>query len=274
MENQSNKSLTAIAVVVVAVLAGVSILVTMNSIVKNALNPIENKLIEIAFKQDAIEQKLGQGGGGSADLSVLQQKLDQLNTKLAGLNAPAPTPQRPQEDFDTKFEIPVDKAYVYGPKDAKVTITEFVDFECPFCSRFHPAVEQAANLFPEDVNYMIKNFPLSFHPNARPAAKVAMAAGEQGKYFEMADLLLKNQKNLNEAAYLEYAQQIGLNVEQFKKDLAEKDVEYEAIINADMELGAKVGVRGTPTFYINGRKTRARDVNSYKAEIEQILKGE
>jgi len=127
--------------------------------------------------------------------------------------------------------------------------------------------------YPNDVKLVIKNFPLPFHPNARPAAKAALAAGEQGKYFEMADALIANQQTLSEAKYLELAKQLGLNVKQFEKDLKEKDAKFEAVIAADMQLVDEVDVRGTPTFFINGKKTMARDVESFKAEIEKAKGG-
>ena len=122
------------------------------------------------------------------------------------------------------------------------------------------------------MNYVLKNFPLSFHPHARQAAKAALAAGEQGKYYEMTDLLMENFRDLGESKYVELAGQLGLDVEKFKQDLVNNDEKYEAVIQADMELAQKVAVRGTPTFYVNGKKTRARDFNSFKREIDEILK--
>jgi len=183
----------------------------------------------------------------------------------------SPQQAPPSEDLNKVHSIPVDHSYVRGAKDAPVTIVEFVDFQCPFCSKFHPPVTQAINAYPGKVNYIIKNFPLAFHQQAKSAAKAAMAAGEQGKYYEMADLLLDNSRSLNEDKYKELAGQLGLNVEKFLKDYKEKDSQYEDMIAKDMKLGEQVAVRGTPTFYINGRKTNARDLDSFKAEIDQIL---
>jgi protein-disulfide isomerase len=126
--------------------------------------------------------------------------------------------------------------------------------------------------YPNDVKYVIKNFPLPFHPHAKPAAKAALAAGEQGKYFEMADALMSNQQSLGDAKYKELAQQIGLNLKQFEKDLKEKDAKFEAIIADDMQMVDAVDVRGTPTFFMNGKKTMARDAAGFKREIDLILK--
>jgi len=89
----------------------------------------------------------------------------------------------------------------------------------------------------------------------------------------MADRLLDNQKSLSDAKYLEIAKEIGLDVEKFSKDLKEKDAQWEDIIQKDMKLGTEVGVRGTPTFYINGKKASGRDFNYYKSEVDKILAG-
>ena len=118
---------------------------------------------------------------------------------------------------------------------------------------------------------ILKNFPLSFHQEAKSAAKAAFAAGEQGKYWEMVDVLLENGRSLGETKYEEFAKDLGLDVAKFKDDYAKKDKKWEKYIQADMDLAQKINVRGTPTFYINGRKTNARDFNSLKKEIDQIL---
>jgi len=118
---------------------------------------------------------------------------------------------------------------------------------------------------------MLKNFPLSFHQEAKPAAKAAFAAGEQGKYWEMADAIVENGKSLNAAKYEELAKNLGLNIKKFKADYESKDAQWEDYIQKDMALAVQVNVRGTPTFYINGKKTTARDVSSFKREIDQIL---
>ena len=183
-------------------------------------------------------------------------------------------PRRAAADYNRVYKIPVGSSAVKGKKDAPVTIVEFVDFECPYCARFHPPMVEAAKAYPGKVNYIIKNFPLNFHKNAMSSAKAAFAAGEQGKYSEMADALLLNGKSLSEEKYEELAKSLGLDVDKFLKDYKEKDAQWEDYIKKDMALGAKVGVRGTPSFYINGKKTRARDTVSFKKEIDQILKGE
>lgn len=180
--------------------------------------------------------------------------------------------QRPQEDYKKVHTIGIAHSPVRGKKDAPITIVEFVDFQCPFSQRFQPVVNQVLEAYPEEVKVVLKNFPLKFHPQASPAGKAAFAAGEQGKYFEMVELLLKNNRDLSEEKFEELAKELGLNVKKFKKDYQEKDTQWEKYIQEDISLGNSVGVRGTPTFYINGRKTRARDLNRFKKEIDEILK--
>lgn len=214
-------------------------------------------------------------------IKELRQAIDLLTVEIQALRAAIPAKpsnndaaraNQPTEDYTTVHKIEVGHSTLIGKQDAPITIVEFMDFQCPYCGRFHPPVEEIVKLYPDQVNYMIKNYPLPFHPQAKPAAKAAFAAGEQGKYAEMASLIVKNQTNLNDETYKNLAQQLGLDVEKFLKDLKDKDAQWEDYINKDIELGAKIGVRGTPTFFINGKKTRARVVEDYKKEIDAILK--
>jgi protein-disulfide isomerase len=214
---------------------------------------LENRLDLFEAKWDGFQAAINQLGGAG----------DRAGT--------APPPRPPAEDPNKVYDIDVAHTPVAGNKNAPITLVEFVDFQCPFCARFHPPMVEAANAFPKKVNYMIKNFPLSFHPQAKSAAKAAFAAGEQGKYMEMADALLTNGSNLTEELYEQLAKDLGLNVKKFLKDYKEKDDQWEDYIQEDMALGGRVDVRGTPTFFINGKKTRARDAASFKREIEQIL---
>ena len=264
-----NKLTTLVLVIIIGVLVGVGI-----SSKKQSGDPLMSQLLE---SQQRIEKNLA-GGGGAAN-SALAAKISALEARLAKLegqvkNAPTQpaAPQRPQEDYTTKHDIPVDHSIVIGPKDAKITIVEFMDLECPFCARFHAPILEVLEAYPNDVNYIVKNFPLGFHPNAKPAAKVAFAAAEQGKYSEMITALLNNGRNLNNETYQKLAKELGLNMKKFNKALEDNDAQYDEWIQKDMALASKVGVRGTPTFYLDGKKTRARDLASYKREIDAILK--
>ena len=274
------------------VLTGVlAVVISVGIVSKQAKDPMLRKLLtqqaDILGAQQRMEKHLTTGQqppfevGPSAQFmqtyQALEQRVAAMEAKLialqqAGAAAPALPPGPPPEDFTTVYQIPVTHTPVIGQKNAPVTIVAFTDFQCPFCARFHAPMVEAIKADSGKANYMIKNYPLAFHPQAKPAAKAALAAGEQGKYAEMADALLENNQNLGEELFKKLAKDIGLNVNKFWKDYQGKDAQWEKYIQDDIDLGNQVQVRGTPTFYINGRKTNARDVAGWKAEIEQALK--
>lgn len=270
-----NKILTFVLVVIIGVLVGLTI------VTHRSQNPMLSTILEQQNEILTHQKDLGSGTAGfGANVNGLTERMNNLENRLSSLETvlkqlaeakPEKPSGPPPEDYAKEYDIPVAHSPIRGPKDAPITIVEFVDFECPFCARFHPPIKQVLEAYPEQVNYMVKNMPLSFHPNARSAAKAAFAAGEQGKYFEMADLLLENGRNLNQATYEKLAKDLDLNVKKFKKDLEENDAKYDAYITEDMNLAQKVNVRGTPTFFIDGKKTTARDFPRYKAEIEKLL---
>jgi protein-disulfide isomerase len=211
-------------------------------------------------------------------LRNLEKRLGKLEAEISMMKTKAaPEVERqgpPPEDLTKVYEIPVGQSYMKGSPEAPITIVEFIDIECPFCARFHNVVLDVLAAYPEQVNYMAKNFPLDFHANARPAAKAALAAGEQGKYYEMLDLLLDNGRNLNPDTYQKLAATLELDMDQFNRDLQSNDERYNQFIDNDIKLGSMIDVRGTPTIYLNGRKTRARDMARFKLEIDAILQAE
>ncbi|MBI5149721.1 MAG: thioredoxin domain-containing protein [Candidatus Omnitrophica bacterium] len=273
-----------------ALAATLAVVVSVGIVSKQTKDPLLRNLLkqqaDILGAQQRLEKHLTTGQqpsfeiGPSAQFMQKYQTLEQrvaaleaqLRTVQAQAQAPQVPPGPPPEDFTTVYQIPVTHTPIIGQKNAPVTIVAFTDFQCPFCSRFHAPMAEAVKADPGKVNYMIKNYPLSFHPQAKPAAKAALAAGEQGKYAQMADALLENNQNLGEELFKKLAKDIGLNVDKFWKDYQGKDAQWEKYIQDDIDLGNQVGVRGTPTFYINGRKTNARDTAGWKAAIEQALK--
>lgn len=244
------------------------------------LSQILAKQSQLLTSQAKLENNMG-GSGSNQLVEQLTARINQLEARLNALESRPtqvaaqvpPQPQLPPEPpADTVYTIPVAHSVVGGAKNPKVTITEFVDFECPFCARFHDPMVEAVKAFPNDAAYVIKHFPLSFHANARPAAKATLAAGEQGKFLEMSELILDNQQSLSEATYEKLAKDLGLNVNKFKADLKSNDAKYEKILNDDTALGGNVNVRGTPSYYINGKVSNSRDAASWKNEIQGLLK--
>lgn len=145
-----------------------------------------------------------------------------------------------------------------GNKEAKVVIVEYLDFECEACGAYYPLVKQLSEEFKNDVVFVNRYFPLPGHKNSVTSATAVEAAGKQGKYWEMHNILFDNQKTWGEkqspdpTIFEEYAQQIGLNMDQFKKDVVSQEVRDR--VNRDKNSGTKLGVSGTPSFYLNGEK--------------------
>jgi protein-disulfide isomerase len=186
---------------------------------------------------------------------------------------PAPPPQAPPPAQVRKVEVD-DAAPSKGAKSAKVTIVIWSDFQCPFCSRVEPTLKQIQDTYGNDVRFVWRNQPLPFHPNAMPAAKAAMAAHRQGKFWQMHDLLFQNQAQLSEPKYEELAKQLGLDLGRWEKDKASPEVAQE--IQRDMTSGSQLGADGTPTFFINGKLiSGAMPFESFKPVIdEQIAKAD
>jgi protein-disulfide isomerase len=155
---------------------------------------------------------------------------------------------------DTTVEIDIDGHPTRGAPMARVTIVEFSDFECPYCGRATPIVERLLEEYPGEVRLVFMNYPLPAHTHAMPAARAAVAAGLQGKFWEMHDLLFDHQTQLTDEDLDRYAESIGLDMERFHADL--RSPEVQASVDADRDLGHELDVDGTPTIFINGRRFR------------------
>ena len=169
-----------------------------------------------------------------------------------------------------------DDSHIKGSKDAQVTLVEFGDFQCPACGASHPIVEQLIREYDGKVKFVFRQFPLPMHKNAKDAAYAAEAAGEQGKFFEMYDLLFRNQKDWGESNkakdyFKEYASNLKLDMEKFEKALNDK--KFEKVVNRDVADGNALGVSSTPTFFINGvQQAGGLPYNEFKDKIEKALK--
>jgi protein-disulfide isomerase len=160
---------------------------------------------------------------------------------------------------------------IRGNPKAAVSIVMFSDFQCPFCGKVEPTLKQVSDTYKDQVKIIWKHEPLSFHPNAMPAALAAEAARKQGKFWEMHDLMFANQQALSSAKYEEWAKQIGLNMDKFKKDM--EDPKTRARVEEDMKLATAMGADGTPHFFINGQKLAgAMPFESFKSAIDEELK--
>jgi 2-hydroxychromene-2-carboxylate isomerase len=162
-----------------------------------------------------------------------------------------------EEAFRIRFSpdevktIDVDGSPVKGSVDAKVTIVEWADFECPFCGIASPMLDQAIGKFPGQVQLVFKHFPLSSHEHAEMAARAAVAADRQGKFWQMHHALFKSQGHLDEASIERLARDIGLDEKQFGVD--RKGEAAADRVTADKKQAEELGLRGTPMIYVNGR---------------------
>jgi protein-disulfide isomerase len=166
-------------------------------------------------------------------------------------------------------EINVTGSPFRGTADAPVTIALFTDFQCPYCARILPLLNQVLEKYQGKVKLVFKNFPLSTHQFARKAASAALAAGKQGKFWELHDRLFQNYNRLNDQVVQEQAKELGLDLQKFDKDMA--DPQIMQVINQDMQDGAKAGVRGTPTLFVNGSLLRNTNLEGFQAAIDKEL---
>ena len=163
-----------------------------------------------------------------------------------------------------------DKLPMRGNPNALITIVEFSDYECPFCNRVEPTLNQLLRDYPDDLRIVFAHHPLPFHKNAMAAAKAAHAAYKQGKFWEMHERLFENQKNLREEFYIETAKELGLDIEQFKADM--NSSETESYIKKCMTDASSHGISGTPSFLINGVQfVGAQPSDNFKKKIDEEL---
>ncbi|WP_141593804.1 MULTISPECIES: thioredoxin domain-containing protein [unclassified Myxococcus] len=186
--------------------------------------------------------------------------------------APAAGGRRPVDP--TVFKVPIENSPTHGSADALVTVVEFSDYECPFCSRANVTIEKLQEQYGKKLRVVMKQNPLSFHPRAKPAAIAAMAAGEQGKYWEYHAKLFANQKKLDDASLEQYAKELGLNLDKWKAEL--NNPKFQDIITRDQALAGQLGASGTPAFFINGRfLSGAQPIANFQALIdEELVKAE
>jgi len=197
-------------------------------------------------------------------------KLDALDKAVQQVKAAPAAAARPQVDPNKVYPLAVGDSPSKGAADAKVTIVEFSDYQCPFCSQAEPLLDQVMQAYPKDVKRVYKQFPLtSIHPNALPASKAAVAAGKQGKFWEMHAKLFGNQRELSPDNYKKWAEELKLDMARFEKDLASPDV--QGAIDKEMQEARAADVTGTPTIFVNGKRLQQRSFEGFKAAIDAAL---
>lgn len=249
---------------------------TVDEFVKKEVEKAKKPMDDARLKE--VYTKLVQPGGpafedvkGQVAQMVQQQDMQEVVGALmnrieteAKVEWKLPVPKLP------KLDVSVDDDPILGNKDAKVTIVEFSDFECPFCSHAADAVHEVEKKYAGKVRVVFRDFPLSFHANAKAAAIAANCAKEQDKFWPFHDQLFKNQKALEPTAFKTYARVAGLDGEKFDTCLASNP--YAAEVEKDVKDGEALGVEGTPTFFVNGRPvTAGGSVEGLSAAVEAAL---
>jgi protein-disulfide isomerase len=173
----------------------------------------------------------------------------------------------------TRVAVSTDGAPVRGATDAAVTVVEFSDFQCPFCKRVEPTLKQVLERYPGKVKLVYRDFPLEgLHPQARAAAEAARCAKDQGKFWEYHDALYTNTLRGDPGEFRRYAEQVGLDVPKFEQCVSSRA--HRAGVQGDMEEGSRLGVTGTPSFFVNGRPLHgAQPLEAFVRVIEEELRG-
>jgi protein-disulfide isomerase len=193
------------------------------------------------------------------------------NAAAAPAPSPAPTPPTPPAPSGPVNITVTNEDHIRGNKDAKVTIVEWSDFQCPFCSRFHPSMVRAMREYEGKVRWVYRHFPLdSIHPQARPAAEASECAAEQGKFWDFADKLIERQPELGPELYKSIAKRLNLNEAKFNDCVASG--KYRQRVTDHEQAGLTVGVRGTPGSFVNGIEVPgAVPYEQLKSIIDQAL---
>jgi protein-disulfide isomerase len=210
-------------------------------------------------------------GTGSKENAAIEvqspQTAAQLEVPVETL-APTSAPQY------VRYDVPSEGFHSLGPDDAPITLIEFSDYQCPFCRRWHQEVYQSLlAAYPGKIKLVYRNLPLtSIHPDAFPAAEAAMCAGDQNAYWQYHDKLFASE-TLGTDVYKQYAQELGLDMTVFEDCITSH--KFQQAIQEDSDFAINLGVRSTPTFFVNGLAiVGAQPLDVFKQVIDKELAGE
>lgn len=218
-------------------------------------------------------------GRAGAALDTQDARIAALEQRVALARAGAERAARPEppaaarpepEAAPARVEVEVGDAPARGPADAPVTLVAFSDFECPFCARVVPTLEQLGAEYGDRLRVVFKHFPLPMHARAMDAHKAAVAAGEQGRFWEMHDRIFAAPQDLDPAHLRAHAEAIGLDLAAYDDAVAAPETETR--IRADQAQGQQAGVRGTPSFVVNGRLfSGALPYEAFQSQVDEAL---
>ncbi len=239
----------------------------VNGVFINGAQPFDNFKKTIDQELEKAQAKIAAGSAKSR----IYVEMTKENKKNA---PPAKEEEGDKEDTKTVFKIPVGNSPVLGSPNALVTIVEFSDFQCPFCSRVEPTLKGIREKYGDKVRLVWKNEPLPFHPRAEPAAEVAMEVrsekGDKG-FWEIHDKLFESQKDLSDDAIVKAAAAVGASADKAKKAIA--DHTYKKVLDGDSDLAEDFQANGTPHFFVNGRRlVGAQPEEKFDAIIDEEVK--
>ncbi len=169
-----------------------------------------------------------------------------------------------------RYKFDVNNSPRKGAKSPKVTIVEFADFECPHCAEMRNILNEIVKANPKDVAVVFKQFPLPHHAHADGAARAALAAARQSKFWQMHDMLFMNQGRLGPDKFTQFARELGMNVDRFKKDM--NDEALYGQIASDRKEAIQANITGTPAVYVNGRMFMGGiSKDKLKALVKRVL---
>jgi len=242
-----------------------------------------NSAVEVYFnfnvERDPIEEELRKLNNEVSNLrkelvairSDLKKVLNELGASAK--TKKAPSAKRKKAPDTTVYDIAIGSSPVLGPKDAPVTIVEFVDFQCPYCVKEFPKIEQMLKKYPRKVKLVFKHYPLKFHKRAKPAhaaAELAKLEGGQEAFWKFHDMIMANPKKLEIADLRGHAESLNLNMSKFDEVLP-NEKKTDKLLAADISEAKRCKVTGTPTVLINGLKMTGRSIQDYEKRIKEII---
>jgi protein-disulfide isomerase len=233
---------------------GISLEALLNAEVTTKTPAVTADEVDAFIKQN--RNRLPQGNEAELKAKVAeylhrQQRTQRAEAYLATLRTKTPVQVYLKMPDPPRVRIDGSVGHARGRADAPVTIVEFSDFQCPYCKTVVATLNQLLAQYPDRVRWVFRDFPIpGLHPQAQRAHEAARCAGDQGKFWPYHDLLFERAPNVAPAALREYAATVGLDAAAFDRCL--ESGKHRAGVSADMELGAQLGVTGTPTFFVNG----------------------
>ena len=227
-------------------------------------------LTVLAFAAGVLLGYVVWGMGSAVNVPVAAQNPQTAAQVAIPVETLAPT----SEPEYVRYDVPSDGFYAIGPEDAPITLIEFSDYQCPFCRRWHQEVYQPLlAAYPGKIRLVYRNLPLtSIHPDAFPAAEAAMCAGDQNAYWQYHEKLFAGE-TLGTDVYKQYAQELGLDMTAFDDCITNH--KFQQAIQEDSDFAVNLGVRSTPTFFVNGLAiVGAQPLDVFKQVIDKELAGE